>query len=119
MMFIIVLAEGSGRSKKKAKQSAAEAFIYSLIYKVISIPILNPELPHQKHQREVNIDRLRSWKMENPLYRLEMEIGSQTKQYFVSCVLHDRKTFGSAGKLKAAKQSAAQEMWEEVYNDMR
>jgi RISC-loading complex subunit TARBP2 len=123
-------AEGSGRSKKLAKQSAAEAFIFSLIYKVMETSPTNPESSTKKI---VNFDTLigqgnfigglqefcRRWNMPNPTYRLDMELGlPHAKQYFITCALHDRRTFGSASKKKIAKQLAAEEMWAEVQNDM-
>lgn len=140
-MFVVnVLADGEGRSKKKAKQAAAEAFIYLLIYKVIKSP---PESPQNDHdftsKLEVfeNLDKTIEqgnfigalqefcfrWGLSKPSYRFEMEIGeSKAKLFFVSCELPKLgeaiRTFGSSGKKKAAKQIAAEEMWHKVHNEM-
>jgi dsRNA-specific ribonuclease len=124
-------AEANGTSKKKAKQAAAEAFLYSIIYKFIeeSLPAEQPLLqsmmsstseqmiPSSRNFIGLLQDFCHRWEIPQPIYSLAMEIGEP--QVSFSCKLHERKTIGSSENNENAKQIAAEKMWNELQNEMQ
>jgi dsRNA-specific ribonuclease len=120
-------AEANGTSKKKAKQAAAEAFLYRIIYKFIeeSLPTEQLLLPSKTSEQMIpqrNFigllqDFCHRWEIPQPTYSLAMEI--EESQVFFCCKLQEREKIGSADNDETAKQIAAEKMWNELQNELQ